>query len=45
MTDSSKFREALLQEAQRFYDQTQALQTFATWPTDLTPAENIPDTS
>jgi mannose-6-phosphate isomerase-like protein (cupin superfamily) len=45
MTDSSKFREALLQEAQRFYDQTPALQTFAPWPTDLTLAENIPDTS
>ena len=45
MTDSSKVREALLQEAQRFYDQTPALQTFAPWLTDLTLAENIPDTS
>ena len=45
MTDSSKLREALLQEAQRFYDQTPALQTFSPWLTDLTLAENIPDTS
>ena len=45
MTDSSKVREALLQEAQRFYDQTPALQTFSPWLTDLTLAENIPDTS
>ena len=44
MTDNSKPREALLQEAQRFYDQTPALQTVALWPTDLTLAEKIPDT-
>ena len=44
MTDSRKLREALLQEAQRFYDQTPALQTFTPWPTDLTLAEKIPDT-
>ena len=45
MTDSSKLREALLQEAQRFYDETPALQTFVPWPTDVTLAENIPDIS
>ena len=45
MTDSSKLREALLQEALRFYDQTPALQIFAPWPTDLTLAANIPDKS
>ena len=45
MTDNSKLCEALLQEAQRFYDQTPALQIFAPWPKDLTLAENIPDKS
>ena len=45
MTDSSKLREALLQEAQRFYNQTPALKIFAPWPTDLTLTENIPDKS
>ena len=45
MTDNCKLREALLQEAQRFYDQTPALQTFALWLTDLILAKNIPNTS
>ena len=44
MTDSRKLREALLQEAQRFYEQTPSLQPFTPWPTDLTLAEKIPDT-
>ena len=36
MTDSSKLREALLQEAQHFHDRTPALREFAPWPNNLT---------